>query len=592
MASLIAAPFLMLALAAPAATSGPGAAFEATCPTGPISAIFIDNRSIFDLTDPELDERVSWAYRLANALHYRTRRSVIRRELLFRPGDCYDEWLLAESERLLRATDYISRVDVYGIQQEDGSYHVLVDTQDEWSTKVDLRLRFQDGVDFEGIRLRETNLLGTGQTLGFFHQSHRAERQYGAFFHTHQLAGSRWDLRTALSRTLAGTAVRQTLMHPFIGEVGRWSSLHSFRREDRYFDYLAEAADGGEFSVLLPVRDKGLELALLSRIGRPGRFTVLGGGISYQQLAYPAGVAGALVVGQGGFAAATPPDSAMAALLAGQLRELSNTRVSLLLGQRSIGYVKRRGLDSMRGEQDVELGAEANVVLGRSLPSLERDNDLTVALGLSAGAEVGPLIFAARARGDGRRDLDAPPAEGEWSDLLFEGEFLTYLRAARHTVVGRLSMVGGWNTKTPFQVTLGGDHGLRAYRVERFPGAHRLVGTLEDRVFLGWPFAHVLDLGATAFVDVGRVWAGDVPFGSDSGWRTSVGLGLRASFPPAGRNTYRLDLAVPIEQGLRPGNVRVTLSLQEILGLSAPRIDPQMLRSRPGIPPEGVAFPN
>lgn len=563
------------------------------CPTGPISEIFIDNRSIFDVTDPDLDPRLEWAYRLANALHYRTRRSVVRRELLFGVGDCYDEQRLAESERLLRGTDYISRIDIFGLRQDDGSYHVVVDTQDEWSTKVDLRLRLQSGGGLEGIRVRETNLLGTGQTIGVFWEVQRVERLYGAMFHTSQLAGTRWDLRLSIARTLAGTAWEESLRYPFTGEIGRWSALHAFRRNDRLFDFISENPDTGTYAVMVPVRDKGFDLAVLSRLGRPGRSTLLGVGLAYQELAYPGGMDAIRVVHGGRLEDGVPADSATAAILSGQLRAVNTIRTTLLIGQRNVWWVKRHGLDSMRGEQDVQLGAEATLALGRSVPALERDNDLAATLSLNGGLEVGPLILAARARGDGRRDLDASVAQGEWLDLFMEAEALAYLRGRGHTLVGRVASAGGWSTRTPFQLTLGGDRGLRGYALERFPGGRRVVATLEERVFLGWPLPHLLDLGVTAFVDVGRSWPGDVPFGLDSGWRASAGFGLRGSFPPGGRNTYRLDVALPIERGNPLRGVRIALSLQEIIGLIAPPVDPQILRSRhTGLPDGSGAFPH
>jgi hypothetical protein len=584
-------PFL-LALALLGAAAVPRPAAAEPCTEGRISEIFIDNRSIFDTTDPDLDPRLGWGYRLANALHYRTRRSVIRRELLFRPGDCFDAALLEESERLLRDTDYISRVDIFGIRQDDGSMHVIVDTRDEWSTKVDLRLRFQNGIQMEGIRVRETNLLGTGQTVGFFHESHRVERIYGVLYHTPQLAGTRWDLRAASARTLAGTAFRQSLTYPFTGEVGRWSAVHGFRRDDRYFDYLA-GGGGGEYSVLLPLRDKGMELAVLTRFGRPGRYTVFGGGVAFQDIGFPDGAAGVRVIRSGGFDDAVGPDSATVGVLRSQLHEVGSIRPLLVVGQRNVSWVKRRGLDTMRGEQDVPLGGEVNLTVGRSLRALERDNDLSASLALAAAVEAGRLLAAGRARGDGRRNLDAHFDDPEWQDLYAEAELLSYFRLPGQTFLLRVAAAGGWHTRTPFQLTLGGDRGLRGYPVERFPGGRRLVLTFEDRFFLGWPWPYLLDLGVTGFADAGRIWPGDAPFGEDSGWRASVGAGLRASFPPGGRNTYRLDLAVPVARGFSLRQLRFTLSLQEVVGLIVPPGDPQLQRSRPpGIVDGERGFPN
>src|SRR5690606_37435690 len=101
-----------------------------------------------------------------------------------------------------------------------------------------------------------------------------------------------------------------------------------------------------------------------------------------------------------------------------------------------------------------------------------------------------------------------------------------------------------------------------------------------DRFYIGWPWPNVLDLGGTVFVDGGRVWPGDAPFGVDSGWRASAGLGIRASFPSGSRSTYRIDIAWPIERGVDLGGFHRTLSIGESRGLFARTADVQLDRSR------------
>ncbi|HET7234302.1 MAG TPA: POTRA domain-containing protein, partial [Longimicrobium sp.] len=115
------------AAAAPADSTG--------CPR--IGNIFVDNNSVFVVGDPGLDRRFTGLYRLANRLHWRTRESVIRRELLFREGGCYRPFLLEDSERILRATGYLADADVFSVRQPNGTYDVIVETRDEWSTRIE-----------------------------------------------------------------------------------------------------------------------------------------------------------------------------------------------------------------------------------------------------------------------------------------------------------------------------------------------------------------------------------------------------------------------------------------------------------------------
>lgn len=555
------------------------------CGTGRISAISIDNHSIFEAAKPGIDKRFSFAYRTANRLHARTRRRVIQRELLFSVGDCYDPYMLEESERLLRATDYVSRADISGIPQPDGSYHVVVETRDQWSTELDLRVGFDRGIKLDGFRIRESNLAGSGQQASFFYIDRDVTRDYGVSYGTPQLAGTRWDFQSAAGRTRAGTFVAETFAYPFVGEVGRWGARQSFSREDQYFDYIAVDSTR-EFTrhLLLPVREKLFDVAVATRFGRRGNLTILGAILSYQELTYP----GVIERANGSnFSERTAVDTASANAIRAQMQPLGSIRLGMVIGQRNVWWVKKRALDSMRGEEDVPLGADASFTFGRSLSAFERDNDLAGTFRLFTALDAGTALFSARARLDGRRDFNAAPAAPEWEDIYGEAELLNYWRPPalpRHTLFLRVAGAGAWNTRTPFQLTLGGDRYLRGYRPERFPGGRRVVFNAEDRIYIGWPFRDVLDIGATVFVDAGRMWPGDVPFGYDSGWLATGGLGLRGSFPAGGRSSFRIDVAAPLDNKLK--NIRLIFSARELLGLvRANGSDVQLLRSRN----EGVA---
>ncbi len=569
--SMVLPLLLLVPVRLPAQGAGAGAPSSApadgpACEAGVVSVVFVDNHSIFDTADPGRAVRFDWAYRLANRLHVRTRESVIERELLVRPGDCLEPLLLEESERLLRAYPFLSRVDVFALRQPDGRHHVVVDTQDEWSTQVDLRVGLEGGVEFEGVRLRELNLLGTGRTLEFFYLDRDANREYGIGYETPQLLRSRWDLRLAAGRTRAGTFVREAVAYPFVGEVGRWAAKQSLRRQDRFFDYALSGP--AEEHLLLPVAEEVFEVAVVGRSGRIGRLTTFGAALSYAGLSYPGGEeAVERVIGDeyGDVAAADP---AVTAAIRRQMTELDAVRLLFLLGRRNIRWVKRRGIDSMRGAQDVGLGSDVRAAFGRSLPGGDADDALFGGVAAYGAVEGGDLLVSARVHLDGRR---SPGAAG-WEDAFGEGELLTYWRPGaleRHTFVLRGAAAGGWKTRTPFQLTLGGDLGLRGYDRFRFPGGRRLLLSAEDRVYFGWPFREVLDLGGTLFLDLGRVWPGDAPFGVDSGWRAAAGLGLRGAFPAGGRTTYRLDLAWPVTHGASWRDVRLVLSIGELLGLDS-----------------------
>jgi len=581
-------PFLLCPVGAGAQQTEEG---EDVCPVGTVDHIFIDNHSIFDTSDPDLDSRFRWAYDLANRLHVRTRESVIRRELLFDVGDCFDPVLLEESERLLRAYPFIARTDIYGIQQPGGGYHVVVDTEDEWSTRAEVRFDLSGQVDVEAIELREQNLAGYGQELGVFYQSREATRSYGIGYRTPQLFRTRWDLSLDAGRTRAGTLFRQELAYPFVGEVGRLAFRQVLNRHDWYFDYIVPRTGSGGFCpdegpdcrILVPIREKALEVAGLRRFGEPGNLTVVGLGIGFQEISYPGSDSAITFVEGGRYDERQPAPVELRTPVLARMQHLRNVRAMLLLGKRNIEWRKRRGLDSFRGDEDVRLGAEVEVTFARSLPSLESDNDLYGSLELYAATGPPSLFFGTRVRTDARRAYDAPPGEHELQDVTGEGEAFVYIRPtsmARHTLVLRAAGAGAWHVETPFQLTLGGELALRGWPLESFPGGRRVVFTAEDRWYFGWPFPDVADIGASIFTDVGRIWPGDVALGTDSGWRTSVGVGLRANFPAGGTNSFRIDAAFPVGSDGGLGKLQLVIGVGEYLGITAPFTDPQIGRSR------------
>lgn len=579
----------LLALASLTVSRGPalGQQAPAVCPQGRISRVFVDNHSVFDLSDPGLNARLDWAYRLANGMHVATREAVIRRELLFHEGDCYDVERLRESERLLREAPYIARVDVFGVRQPDGSVHVLVDTQDEWSLRAGVRVGGSGGSGLTGAKLREDNLLGSGQSVYSSYRRYRAEETYGLGYFAPQLFGTRWDTALEASRTEVGYGFVQSIAYPFVGEVGRFGIHESVQHRDRYFEFLVPA--GGRLSrAWLPVQRESFEVGAAARFG-PRRLqrTLLGLSVVGERVAYPAPRPGAV---------ASRGDRIVPTIPGVPLDTLSSVRSVLLLGQRNVYYVRRRGLDSVNGTEDVRLGVEVEGAFGPSIPGLSRARDLVLGFGLSAADEVADFgLLGVSATLEARRQYDGPVDRSEWSDVLGEVAAWTYVQPrpeSRSVLVGALSAAGGWNGRTPFQITLGGRSGLRGYPRFVDAGARRIVGSLEARHYLAWPLPQLFDLGVAGFVDAGRIWAGDAPYGVDSPLRADVGAGLRLAFPPGSRRTLRLDVGVPLRGDARLRSVVVSAGVSQLIGFGRRRRDDELLRSaRMGGTATTFAFP-
>jgi len=593
--SLLRSTALLLALQAllPLASRGQ------ECPEGRISYIFIDNRSIFDTSELSEDTRFLWAYRLANKLHFRTRKTFIRKELLFKTGECLDTLLLSETERLLRGYGFIARSDVFPVPQADGTQHVVVDTQDEWTTKVDVGLEFDNGFRFKGVSLAEENFLGRGMLLRFFFEEDREQQDLGFELQTPRVMGTRWDARLSLGSTRTGDFFEESLFYPFVGEVGHLGGRQSFLRRETLFSY-ALPRDPEYTHLLLPFLDRRWDLVGGIRLGEPGNLTVLGAGISGESIQFGPYPFQAELVRQNDFASTTSVSGPYLEEILPQVRERTATRINFFLGQRNLRFVQRRGLDALKGIQDIQIGTEVFLGVGRALEASGEGgrnlpNDLHIQGSVFAGGAWDQWIINAQGRMEARQ---VSPGRGQgraWKDVFGEGDAYIYWQPADrpdHTVLFRLSLAGGWEVESPYQLTLGGPESLRGYREEALPGGNRVVLTWEDRMYLAWPAPELFDFGLSIFADLGHINPGDVPFGVDSGWRTSLGAGIRFGLPPGTGNMARIDLAMPVGPRAQLKDLVIRVSLKEVLGLLPGVRDPQLIRSlRNGVRPSIIALP-
>jgi hypothetical protein len=99
--------------------------------------------------------------RVLSAIHVRTQKRTIERQLLFVAGDRVDTLRVAESLRRLRQQRYLLDVELEALACEGrDSIDLTVTTRDDWSTKAQLAVKSSSSalVGFE-----ERNLFGTGR---------------------------------------------------------------------------------------------------------------------------------------------------------------------------------------------------------------------------------------------------------------------------------------------------------------------------------------------------------------------------------------------------------------------------------------------
>ena len=547
---------------------------DGSCRSGRVASIRIKPAPVFE--ENHGAGALSKVYAVGNWLHIETRESVIRRELLFEEGDCL-EWLrLSESERLLRDLPFIESAKVEARRRRDGDYDVTVATRDEWSLRLEPRFQFGGGFAVSGITLSERNIGGRGSSVELLYIDRRGKDDVGIIYRDPQFAATRWDLFASSVRTAPGWTVDFSLAHPFLGLVGNFAAFQNALYSDRWFRYVVgDSEDVTE--LVLPIQEKAAQVGAAFRLlstprGRSTKAGTYGASVSYEFEDYAAGFF---------------LDSAAAPSIAGQaaadlaslsLRPRETLRVNLLVGVRGLEYQQRRGLNTVRGLEDIAIGATADLALGLALRGLGIDDGhVLAALDLYGGSRVlGEWFSTVRATLEARRDY----REHRWRDMLVAVQWTHYwMNNPRNTIELTARFSGGWDMTVPFQLTLGGPWGLAGYAPNRFPGGARASLRLEDR-YRAASLGRLFDLGTVLFADVGRMWANDALFGTDSGLRASAGAGFRLATPTGSRTTYRLEFAFPIESRVTWAAVVLSFRIDRAFRLEERPVDVQLGRSR------------
>lgn len=537
------------------------------CAQGEISVVTSETLDPFLPAATSPGASFGWIFRALNVLHVRSRPSTVGRELLFQEGDCFDLRLVRETERVLRSLPFISTARVDMEELPDGRHRIEVHTRDAWALLFGMSFSLGGGLEVTGASVSARNVLGTGTRLGFFRNEFRSRRRVGVIVRQTNLFGTHVDGTIHGGRTRAGDYYTQSFLRPFVGERGTYAFRQSAHRRDDYFEY--SGRPGSEVTQrLLRFEAERYEATYQRRFGDAAAARLVTGiGISREIVRFSGdGATGRLVVDN---AFDDPVDAPPGSLdeVSGQTRDHDADRINLMLGVRDVGFVTRSGLDAVRAVQDEQVGPELTAVVAPSIRG-ERTDVLVQAQGSWGFASESSFL-----RVDGevhaRRLASSDPTEpsARWRDVLYEvvgrGYWSHSQNAALFTSV---AYVAGSAMDRPFQLTLGGREGVRAYDDDAYPAARRLLATVEQRFPLPDLLRGLADLGGAVFVDAGAGWSGGAPFSVDSGLRAGAGVGLRMGVPAGGRGVLRIDVGFPLtaRDGYRTVVFRAST---ELLGL-------------------------
>jgi hypothetical protein len=484
-------------------------------------------------------KRVPVVAQIARTLHTTTRSDVIRRFLLLDQGQPCSELRRAESERILRAQPYIADAAIYVVANSEGGVDLEVRTSDEASLVIGGSFRAKAPV-VSYLLLGNANLGGQGVFVS-------GSWRYGDGFRDalagrvtdHQFLGKPWELNVEGERASLGGSWRSELKEPFLTDLQRLAWRVRGGMVQGYSEFREPNGD----VPTIALKRTYFDLGGIFRVGPPGRLSLFGASLSGEEE-------------RSGNRLVIPEN--------GEFRDIGPSphiylphkiaRANLLWGVRDIAFTRREGLDALAATQDVPIGFQIGTQFGRSLTVLgSREDDIFMAGDLYIGAASGIATLRIQAQGEGRRSTGA----SEWDGVLTTGRITHNLQfSPRNLNTAIVEWSAGFRQRTPFQLLLAiPEGGVRGYEQSGIGGGQRVVARLEQRYTMG-RLLDIADTGLGFFVDVGRVWAGDVPFGINTGVKSSVGISLLAAFPPKSARLWRADLAFPTSTG---ANARWTI---------------------------------
>lgn len=506
--------------AVPAPPEAPGAPEAQPSAAGTtIGDVRIQSENIFDIADPKED---NWLFRLANRLHIRTRPRVIRRQLLFRPGDPFDPRLLAESERILRANGYLYDARIRPGEVHDGRVDVDVRTRDVWTLQPGVSFQRSGGKNTSGVDLKEKNFLGLGSSLSFASKSTPDRRTASMEFSDDHLFGTRVRTDVLLASNSDGRQQTFLLQRPYYALDARWAASGLYDRVERVDSLVGAVTVASSFETKKKTIDlsAGWSPGLIN--GWVWRFFL---GAKRDESRFSPAPATTTT-------APVPAD-----------RDLVYPYAGFELVQDD--YEIARNHDQIHRTEDFFLGWHVRATAGYAFPSIGSDRHaVPVTASIGKGRQIGERwTLTSTASADGRVE------NGAIRDTRLSGDARIYLRWSEPWL--SFATLTGSRFVAPdgdHQLNLGGDLGLRGYPMRYQAGDRMFLATIEQRYFSNWYPFRLFRVGGAVFFDVGRAWGGDVAGLPATNRLRDAGFGLRIGNARSGlANVIHVDVAFPFD---------------------------------------------
>jgi len=469
--------------------------------------------NVFNLDDPEEDR---WYARWANRLHIKTRESVIRAQLLLKEGDAWSASLAEESERLLRANDYLfdARLRVAEICGDKIKLQVIV--RDVWTLTGGVSASRSGGENTYRSSITDRNFLGLGVALALSKSRDSERSSEEIALKIPNLFDTRWQSLLAYHNQDDGQGHRIELERPFYSLATpfalAFSSAEDTRTDSIYFrnqvieqfqhQQSREQIWGG---IATHLSQDSVNRWLLGVSKESHRFSPV--------------------------------------LTATQSLPADRTRNHLWLSWQwqQDRYQKARSFNRIGQTEDIDVGRFASLSVGYGSESFDNDESFWR---FDARYRTS---FIAQERRLGFLDFQASGdhlnQHSHWQNLKTQVDLRWYIEPfSASQWYFALAVRRASNLTFDQQLLLGGDNGLRGYPARYQEGDRSFVASAEKRYFFNWQLAKMLHFGFAIFADVGRAWFADRDNGINGKTLSDVGFGLRIS-----SNRFDLDKVLHVD---------------------------------------------
>lgn len=507
-----------------------------------VESVEISRLDVIEERDP--------APRFLNVFHWETRDYVVRREMLFSPGDRYAKVVVDETARNLRGLGKFSVVLVLAVRgSTPDRVRVLVITKDVWSLRLAWDAQVTSGgIESLTIEPQEANLLGTHQSLSLPFSLDPASVSGGARYVVPRILGSRVAATGEAgirfnreSGSAEGSYGSLSVGQPLWSTRTEWAwaltakydrgIARRFVNARQGFFAIASTPEGGA----VPYRWRSSTASYLADVTRSfgwaqkvdvtvGAEASLGSYRTDDLSAYdPATVAA--------FRKYVPTSDDLVAPFV-QVRSYSTS------------YLRVLDFESLALQEDFRLGQD---VFARIVPSTTALGSSRSYVGLRGGAQYtvpmgdGLARVATIARAD--------QASHETPDASIEGDLrLVTPRLGFGRLVFDATALNRFHNYLRQTSFLGGEGRLRGYPTSFFVGKDLVAANLEYR---SRPLRiYTVSVGGALFFDTGDAFDGFRHLDPHQ----SVGLGTRVLFPQLDHTVFRIDVGFPIApNGLPPG---------------------------------------